>query len=466
MRGSRPVYEFRHFRLDENEQVLLCAGKPVPLTLKAFAVLVFLVENAGHLVLKDELLRRAWPDAIVGEGNLAQAVSALRKALGESHKSHRNHEYIETVARRGYRFIALVRRDNPVPSRDTETKVRSSEYQVESDNAVEGSTQNPIIDYLAKGYSENGPAHALYRRGRYYRNKYIVDGLNQSVDYFWRDLKINPDHALTHPAESYDGLSDVYLPPGNALSKAIAVVTNPVQTDEALAQAHTLLGLIRTFYDHDWPLAENDFKRAIELAPGSALPYKRYGLALGMLGRFDEAIARLSRALASEPRSPEMHVGLGIVLYLARRFDAAIAQAQIALDLKPKFYPAQVLLGIAYLQQSRLAEAVTELQKLSLPANVAVTAGYAGDTYDDSGERRQALKILTGLEKRAERSYVSPYALALIHAGLDHREEALRLLHRTCEDQTALMGFINLAAEFDGLRSDQTFSALLTENKF
>jgi Flp pilus assembly protein TadD len=87
-----------------------------------------------------------------------------------------------------------------------------------------------------------------------------------------------------------------------------------VQRDDALAEAHTLLGLIRTFYEHDWPLAENDFWRAIEMAPGSVLPYKQHGLALGMLRRFDEAFAQLSRALASEPRSSEMHVGLGIVL--------------------------------------------------------------------------------------------------------------------------------------------------------
>jgi len=81
----------------------------VRLTLKAFGVLHILVENAGHLVTKDELMRQVWPDAFVEEGNLAQAISALRKALGESHQSYHSHEYIETVPRRGYRFIADVR---------------------------------------------------------------------------------------------------------------------------------------------------------------------------------------------------------------------------------------------------------------------------------------------------------------------------------------------------------------------
>ena len=63
------------------------------MTLKAFAVLHILVEKTGHLVTKDELMRKVWPDALVEDSNLAQAVSALRKVLGESHRDHQNHEY-------------------------------------------------------------------------------------------------------------------------------------------------------------------------------------------------------------------------------------------------------------------------------------------------------------------------------------------------------------------------------------
>jgi len=103
------VYEFGQFRLDPAEQVLMLSGKPVHLTLKAFAVLCILVENGGHLVTKDVLMRKVWPDVFVEESNLAQAISSLRKALGEGHQRHLSHEYIQTVARRGYRFIADVR---------------------------------------------------------------------------------------------------------------------------------------------------------------------------------------------------------------------------------------------------------------------------------------------------------------------------------------------------------------------
>ena len=103
---ARPSYEFGPFRLDTTERLLLREGKPVQLTPKAYEMLLALVERSGHIVEKDELLKEVWPDQFVEEGNLTQHVFALRKALGERRDGP---QYIETVPRRGYRFIAEVR---------------------------------------------------------------------------------------------------------------------------------------------------------------------------------------------------------------------------------------------------------------------------------------------------------------------------------------------------------------------
>lgn len=97
------LYAFGPFLLDTRERRLLRDGEVVPLTLKAFDLLQVLVENQGHLLQKEELLRRVWPDAIVEENNLTVTISALRKALGEGPTEG---QYIETVPRRGYRFVA------------------------------------------------------------------------------------------------------------------------------------------------------------------------------------------------------------------------------------------------------------------------------------------------------------------------------------------------------------------------
>lgn len=98
-------YEFGRFRLNVAERVLLRDGEVVSLTPKVFDILLTLVENRGQVVSKDDLMKRVWPDTFVEEGNLTQNISLLRKALGESQNGV---QFIETVPRRGYRFVAQI----------------------------------------------------------------------------------------------------------------------------------------------------------------------------------------------------------------------------------------------------------------------------------------------------------------------------------------------------------------------
>lgn len=101
------LYEFGCFQLDPPERLLLCDGQPVPIPPRAFDLLVFLVERSGHLVEKEELLKAVWHGSFVEEGNLSVTISFLRKALNDDRGQHK---YIETVSKRGYRFVADVRR--------------------------------------------------------------------------------------------------------------------------------------------------------------------------------------------------------------------------------------------------------------------------------------------------------------------------------------------------------------------
>lgn len=102
----RHIYEFGPFRLIPEERQLLRENQPVPLTPKSFDLLIVLVENSGHLIEKGDLLKRIWPDSYVEEANLSVNISALRRALGEGPDGH---QYVETVARHGYRFVAEVK---------------------------------------------------------------------------------------------------------------------------------------------------------------------------------------------------------------------------------------------------------------------------------------------------------------------------------------------------------------------
>ena len=101
----RHLYEFGPFRLDATERLLLRDQQHIPLSPKAFDTLLVLVEHGGHVVDKTELMKKVWPDTFVEEVNLAKNVSCLRKVLGSEHSEH----YIETIPKRGYRFVAGVR---------------------------------------------------------------------------------------------------------------------------------------------------------------------------------------------------------------------------------------------------------------------------------------------------------------------------------------------------------------------
>ncbi len=105
MQASTSSYHFGPYRLDVSQRVLLRDGKPVSLTLKAFDTLIALVKRQGHVVDKDDLMKQVWPDACVEDSNLTQNIFTLRRVLGETPEGSK---YIETVPRRGYRFVVPV----------------------------------------------------------------------------------------------------------------------------------------------------------------------------------------------------------------------------------------------------------------------------------------------------------------------------------------------------------------------
>jgi DNA-binding response OmpR family regulator len=109
LRSDTHVYEFGPFCLEAAERRLLRNGEMIPLTAKVFDLLLLLVQNSGHLIEKEEIMREVWFDSIVEDNNLTVSMSTLRRALGEEHGQH---GYIKTVPKRGYRFEAPVRELN------------------------------------------------------------------------------------------------------------------------------------------------------------------------------------------------------------------------------------------------------------------------------------------------------------------------------------------------------------------
>src|SRR6185369_16973366 len=152
------VYEFNGFRLEAAQRRLLYDGQPVPLKPKILDLLLFLVEMRGQLVVKEDLMREIWPDAIVEENNITVSMSILRKTLGD----HDERQFIETVPRRGYRFFAEVTEVSAnqtatveLGRRDTETALQEDPIDSLAVIPVQSSVSDPNVEYLSEGITES-----------------------------------------------------------------------------------------------------------------------------------------------------------------------------------------------------------------------------------------------------------------------------------------------------------------------
>jgi TolB-like protein/DNA-binding winged helix-turn-helix (wHTH) protein len=124
-------YRFGDFEVDTDQKILLRQGKPLPLTPKVFDTLLVLIENSGRIVEKEKLMSRLWPDTFVEEANLTFNIQQLRKALGDN---ARHPQFIETVARRGYRFIAHV--EELPSSQSAPTRIEAAEDELRIDSKL------------------------------------------------------------------------------------------------------------------------------------------------------------------------------------------------------------------------------------------------------------------------------------------------------------------------------------------
>ena len=159
------IYRFGPFQLDAGEQLLLRDGQRVYLTPKDFELLLRLIKNRGHILEKEELMKEMWPDTFVEEGNLNRHISTIRKALGEKQQRR---EYIETIPRRGYRFIAHV-----LELRDESIRTIGVERADALARVKEASARTRPLDSLAVLPFVNASADPNV--------EYLSDGITDSV---------------------------------------------------------------------------------------------------------------------------------------------------------------------------------------------------------------------------------------------------------------------------------------------
>ena len=326
---------------------------------------------------------------------------------------------------------------------------------------LSGSEQNAITARP----TENTDAYQLYLRGRFFWNKRTGQNLNRAADYFNQAIAADPNYAL-----AYVGLADSYVlmpfygagTPKDCYPKAKAAAEKALQLDDTLAEAHTSRAQIFCYYDLDFVRAAREYQRAIELNPNYPTAHQWYGSsALTALGRFDEAIAEVKRAIALDPLSLVINADLGNSYYRARRYDEAIKQLRKTVDLDPGFYYAHWNLGSALAANGDLAGAIEEYEKARSLNDDPSMLGLLGNAYAAAGKKAEAIKIHDELEALSKQRYVSDYSFAIVNLGLGYRDEALRRLQSSYQDRAGdSLRFIRVDPLLDPLRLDPRFEAL------
>ena len=424
---GRERYSFGDVTLDVSEHRIQRGGHDVPLSPKAWDVLVHLVRHAGHLVSKQELLDAVWPSAFVEEGIVAVHVSGLRKALGEQRGSIK---YIETVAKSGYRFVAPLLRDGAVRQ------------------------DKPL---------STADVYELVGRARAHLMSASRTELPSAVESFQAAIDIDPTYAAAHSglALAFCAQAELrLLPAADGYGRARVSALRALAMDESSSDAWAGLGCVMFLAEWDWIGAERSLQRALELDPRHTHARLLYGRLLDALGRLDEGLAMKLRALETDPFSPSVHVALALSYWNQRKYDEAIRWANKTLDLDPQHGLAREFLAGAYWKlgdfDRHMAENLKHAAAHGLPAEALETLRRVYTEHGRTGVVRVAL------DQAARQSATLPdLQLALFHSELGDLDAAIPHLERAIEGRDPCLVDLAVAPQWDALREDPRFHRCL-----
>ena len=318
---------------------------------------------------------------------------------------------------------------------------------------------------LVRGNQPDLQTYDLYLQGRYHWSRWRLEGARQAVGYFEQAIARDPKYA-----EAYAGLSYAYcwmgffggLPPNEAMPKAKAYSERALALDDTLPAAHVSLGYVKGLYEWDWPGAEREFKRAIELNPNFPDAHFAYGLTyLAPMGRTKEALDELEIARRLDPLSLVINTYTGLLLTFNNQVGPAIEQYKKTLDLDPTFVVARGDLAMAYMSLGRFPEAEAELKRVREQTDSPALFPNDAFLLACEGKREDALKALAhGPLLHAGSRLVRPTSVANVYAQLGDKENAMLWLNKAYAERDGMLAYTN-AWHFEKMHGDPRFNALL-----
>ena len=320
--------------------------------------------------------------------------------------------------------------------------------------------RNPLL--RARG--RDPEAYALYFQGRELWNRRTEDSMRQALDRFQAAIARDPQYAAAFAglADTYNALGyGNYLSPSEAFSKARKAAEKALELDPDAPEPHASLGYVNMYFDWNFPAAEAEFRKSVELNPSLALAHDWYAILLLAMGRGSEAQAELDRAVRLDPFSLPLKTDVGFQLQYRGLNEPAIQELSAVLLENPAFPLAHFWRGRVYGAEHRCQEALADLASVG-PAlqDWQPVLAARGQTLGVCGYSAEAKSILDRFQKLGEYQYVTSYGVALVHAGLGDKSEAFRWLDKAYDERSHWLVWLSLDPRWNDLRGDPRFDQL------
>jgi TolB-like protein/DNA-binding winged helix-turn-helix (wHTH) protein/Tfp pilus assembly protein PilF len=318
---------------------------------------------------------------------------------------------------------------------------------------------------LARRYTEDIEAYQLYLQGRFALANYVTnDDLQKAVKYFEAAVAKDSNYAL-----AYTGLADAYMTmaldwrdPKEVYPKASQYADRALALDDNLGEAHYSRGAVAYFYEWNWPEAQRELQRSLDLNARSLEGNVCYLHSLETLGQPDAATAQVRRALSQNPLSTSISAELGCTSYYAHRFEQTIEFSRQTLASDPSYPLAHYNLARALGQEHLYDQAIGELSEpIRVGGRTAMLLSELAYDQAASGHQPEARQLLSELQKRAATEYIDQYPLAWIYVALGENDHALASLEKAYEARSAWMPWIKVEPKFEPLHNTPRFAALL-----
>ena len=315
----------------------------------------------------------------------------------------------------------------------------------------------------------NAKARDGYLRGRFLWNKRTLGSMKEAIAHYQEAIQADPDYA-----EAYAAMGDAYVllnsyggdDPAVALGKAEEAAEHALRLGGGLAEAHTVLGAVRTDRDWDWAAAESEYRLALNLNPSYPTARHWYSLHLSRMGRMQEAEAEIQRARALDPLSLIISTDAAETAYWARNPNEAVARIDDVLSINPYFAEAHLVKGKIAEQQGHYERALSEFKTaLTLFGGGANVKALQAHALALAGAPVQALEIARQLEAESTHSYVSGVDIAAIYCGLRQPDDAMHWLNSAYLNRDKGMDLLGIDPLFDGCHADRRFQDLVKKLK-